>query len=156
MVLSAPFFLCKPHLTPGVSGVFGLIQLGLMKNFEKLGFSLFCRYGQREANLEEFDAEVGGWLPLLHEISLPPLTGEDLAEVVRRTSAAAGSLDGWRWKEMKVFPVPWFDGRAHILKVEEVDVWSEGLLDAFAAMIPKFDGDATPLVQRPLSVLRTV
>ena len=29
----------------------------------------------------------------------------------------------------------------------------EGLLDAYIAMIPKFDGDAAPLGQRPLSVL---
>ena len=48
--------------------------------------------------------EVGGWLLLLlHEISLPPLTGEDLAEVIRRKSATAGSLDDWGWKDMKVF-----------------------------------------------------
>ena len=28
-----------------------------------------------------------------------------------------------------------------------------GLLDAYIALIPKTDGDATPLGQRPLSVL---
>ena len=32
-------------------------------------------------------------------------------------------------------------------------VWPDGLLDAYIAMIPKTDGDATPLGQRPLSVL---
>ena len=31
-----------------------------------------------------------------------------------------------------------------------------GLLDAYIAMIPKTDGDATPLGQRPLSVLPVV
>ena len=34
-------------------------------------------------------------------------------------------------------------------------IWPEGLLDAYIAMIPKVDGDATPLEQRPLSVLST-
>ena len=29
--------------------------------------------------------------------------------------------------------------------------WPDGLLDAYIAMIPKTDGDATPLGQRPLS-----
>ena len=98
MVLPAPFFQCKPHLTPGGSGVLAH-PARIDEEFRKAWLSLLCRSGHREANLEEFDAEVGGWLPLLHEISLPPLTGEDLAEVVRRISATAGSLDGWGWKD---------------------------------------------------------
>ena len=75
----------------------------------------FCRAGQREASLEEFAVEVDGWLLLLPEISLPALTCEMLAEVVRRESAPAGSLDGWRWREMKALPVAWFDGLARIV-----------------------------------------
>ena len=44
-------------------------------------------------------------------------------------------------------------GRASVLsKVEEIGVWPDGLLDAFFAVIPKTDGAATPLGQRPLSV----
>ena len=38
-------------------------------------------------------------------------------------------------------------------KVEDTGVWPEGLLDAYIALIPKTDGDASPLGQRPLSVL---
>ena len=42
-------------------------------------------------------------------------------------------------------PVSWFDGLARILsKVKVTGVWPEGLLDAYIAMIPKTDGDATP------------
>ena len=41
-------------------------------------------------------------------------------------------------------------------KVEENGVWLDGLLDAYIAMIPKTDGDATPLGRRPLSVLPIV
>ena len=63
----------------------------------------------------EFNLEVDGWLPLLDEVSLPPLTGEVLADVVRRKSAAAGSLDGWEWRDVKVLPVPCFDELARIL-----------------------------------------
>ena len=88
---------------------------------------------------------------------LPGLTGQMLADVVRRKGATAGSLDGWAWRELKVLPVAWFDGLARILaKVEEAGVWPEGLLDAHIAMIPKADGDATPLGQRPLGVLPVV
>ena len=48
---------------------------------------------------------------------------------------------------------PWFEGLARILRpVEESGVWPEGLLAACIAMIPKSDGDATPLGQRPLCV----
>ena len=88
---------------------------------------------------------------------MPALTGDMLFEVVRRKSATAGSLDGWGWRELKVLPVAWFDGLARILaKVEEFGIWPDGLLDAYIAMIPKVDGDATPLGQRPLSVLPVV
>ena len=41
-------------------------------------------------------------------------------------------------------------------KVEDLGVWPDGLLDAYIAMIPKTGGDATPLGQRPLSVLPIV
>ena len=58
---------------------------------------------------------------------------------------------------MKVLPVSWFDELARILtKVEDLGVWPDGLLDAYITMIPKTDGDATPLGQRPLSVLPVV
>ena len=91
------------------------------------------------------------------EVSLPRLTGRVLADVVQRKGATPGSLDGWGWKELKVFPVSWYDGLARILTaVEDTGVSPDGLLDACTAMIPKTDGDATPLGQRPLSVLPIV
>ena len=43
------------------------------------------------------------------------LTGEMLADVVRRKGATAGSLDGWGWRELKALPVAWYDGLARIL-----------------------------------------
>ena len=83
---------------------------------------------------------------------LAGLTGDMLFDVVKRKSATAGSLDGWGWRELKVLPVAWFHGLARILsRVEELGVWPDGLLDAYIAMIPKVDGDATRLGQRPLS-----
>ena len=58
---------------------------------------------------------------------------------------------------MKALPVSWFDELARILiKVEDLGIWPDGLLDAYIAMIPKTDGDATPLGQRPLCVLPVV
>ena len=45
-------------------------------------------------------------------------------------------------------PVSWYDELARILtKVEDIGVWPDGLLDAHIAMIPKTDGDTTPLGQ---------
>ena len=40
--------------------------------------------------------------------------------------------------------------------VESTGVWTQGLLDAYIATIPKADGDSTPQGQRPLSVLPVV
>ena len=53
--------------------------------------------------------------------------------------------------------MPWFSGLAILLElVESTGIWPQGLLDAYIAMIPKADGDSTPLGQRPLSVLPVV
>ena len=89
------------------------------EEFRKAWLPYFCRSGQREASLEESNEEVVGWLPLLPEVDMPHLTGDDLFEVVQCKTATAGSLDGWGWRELKSLPVPWFDGLAPILaKVE--------------------------------------
>ena len=69
--------------------------------------------------------------------------------MVRRKKVTAGGLDGWGWREFKVLPVSWFDGLARILSCfEDFGIWPDGLLDAYIAMIPKSDGDATPLGQK--------
>ena len=156
LVLPAPFLQCVPHLTLGGSGVLA-DPARIDEEFRKAWLPYFCRSGQRDTSLEEFDHEVGGWLPLLPEVDLPWLTGQVLADVVQRKGAIAGSPDGWGWRELKVLPVSWYDELARILtKVEGLGVWPDGLLDAYIARIPKTDGDATPLGQRPLSVLPIV
>ena len=51
----------------------------------------------------------------------------------------------------------WYVGLAWILRlVEDTGVWPDGLLDAYVTMIPKSDGDSTPLGQRPLCVLPVI
>ena len=156
LVAPAPFLQCKPDLTPGGSGVLA-DPARIDEEFRKACLPYCCRSGQRDTSLEEFDREVDGWLPLLPEVDLPRLTGQMLADVVTRKGATAGSLDGWGWRELMVLPVSWFDQLARILTlVEDNGVWPDGLLDAYITMIPKTDGDATPLGQRPLSVLPVV
>ena len=96
-------------------------------------------------------------MPVFPEVSFPRLSGGLLADVVHRKGVTAGGLDCWGWREFKVLPVSWFDGLARILPgVEDSGIWPEGLLDAYIAMTPKVDGNATPLGQRPLSVLPVV
>ena len=152
----SPFLQCDRALTFGGSGVLA-DPVGTDQEFRKAWLPYFCRSGQRETSLDEFNSESDGWLPRLGEFSLPALTRDVLFEVVKRKSANAGSLDGWGWRELKVLPVAWFDGLARILsKVEDFGVWFDGLFDAFIATIPKVDGDATPLGQRLLSVLPVV
>ena len=90
LVPPAPFLHCKPHLTPGGSGELA-DPAGIDEEFRKAWLPYFCRSGQREASLEEFDDEVEEWLPLLPEVSLPCLTCQMLAGVVQHKSATAGS-----------------------------------------------------------------
>ena len=83
MVLPAPFLQWKPHLTPdGSGGLAGPARID--KEFRNAWLPYFCRSGQRDTGIEEFDDEVEGWLPLLPEVSLPRLTGQMLADVVKR------------------------------------------------------------------------
>ena len=87
---------------------------------------------------------------------MPRLTGQMLADVVLSKGATASRLHGRRWRELKVVPVAWSDELARILTVvEDTGVWPVGFLDAYIS-IPKTDGAATPLGQRPLSVLSVV
>ena len=156
LVPPSPFLQCSRALTPGGSGVLA-DPARIDEEFRKAWLPYFCRSGQRETSLDEFNDECVGWLPRLDEFFLPTLTGDMLFQVVKRKSSTAGSLDGWGWRELKVLPVAWFDGLAKILtRVEEIGVWPDGLLDAYITMIPKVDGDATPLGQRPLTVLPVV
>ena len=83
LVHPPPFLQCKPHLTPGGSGV-PADPARIGEEFRKAWLPHFCRSGQREASLEGFALEVDGWLPVLPVVSLPELTGEMLEEVVRR------------------------------------------------------------------------
>ena len=117
-----PFILCEPHLTPEGSG-FLADPARIDEEFRKAWLPYFCRSGQREASLDEFAQEVEGWLPVLPVVPLPELTGEMLADVVRRKGATAGSQDGWGWRELKLLLVPWFDALTRILSdVEETGV----------------------------------
>ena len=152
MVPPAPFLPCKPRLTPGGSGALA-DPARIDKEFRKAWLPPFAALGKGKPALRRL--RVGClFLPVF---SLPQLTGQMLADVVRRKGATDGSFDGWGWRELKVLPVAWFDSLASILpKVEEIGVWPDGLLDAFFVMIPKTDGDATPLGQRPLGVLPVV
>ena len=85
------------------------------------------------------------------------MVGSDLYCVVQHKRVSAGGLDGWGWRDLKAFPEAWFDWLAVVLSRVELDgVWPDGLLDAYVTMIPKSDGDSTPLGQRPLCVLPVV
>ena len=156
LVPLAPFLQCEPHLTPDGSGILSDPNQ-IDAEFRKAWLPYFCRSGQRETSLDDFGFEVDGWLPLLPAVHLPRLTGQMFADVVHRKGVTVGRLDGWGWREFKVLPLSWYDELARILtKVEDLGVWLDGLLDAYITMIPKTDGDATPLGQRPLRVLPVV
>ena len=151
LVLPAPFLQCQAHLLVFLG--FWRILPELMRNSEKPGFPTFVALGKGVPALRNSLMRLKVGCLLFPEVSLPDLTGEMLADVVRREGVTADVLDGWGWRELEVLLVVWYDGLARILaKVEEIGVWPDGLLDACIAMIPKVDGDATPLGQQPLSV----
>ena len=128
-----------------------------MLSFPEAWIPCFCRSGHPDVTAGQFLDFIGQYLPQENYLDLPRITGRDLQEVARAKKATAGGLDGWAWNEIKALPLPWFSGLAILLEhVESTGTWPQGLLDAYIAMIPKADGDSTPLGQRPLSVLPVV
>ena len=125
--------------------------------FRKAWMPYFCRSSHPEVSAEQFLGFIGHFSPQENFLNLPRITGRDLQEVGRAKKATAGGLDGWAWNEIKALSLPWFSGLAILLElVESTGTWPQGLLDAYIAMIPKADGDSTPLVNGPLSVLPVV
>ena len=123
----------------------------------KAWMPLFCWSGHPAVTVDQFLDFVGHLLPQERQFDLPRSTGRDLKEVARAKKSTAGGLDGRAWNEVKALPLPWFSGLAVLSElVESSGVWPQGLLDAYIAMIPKADGDSTPLGRRPLSVLPVV
>ena len=57
---------------------FLLILPGLMRNSQKAWLPYFCRSGQRETGLDEFNFEVEGWLPFLRRLLCRGLLGRCL------------------------------------------------------------------------------
>ena len=109
------------------------------------------------------DREVVGWLPVLPVVDLPRLTCQMLCRgvlgrrLLRLFIVRALLLVVWMAEIGGSSRLCRFVGLARILsKVEDTGVWPEGLLDAYIAMIPETDGDATPLGQRRLGVLAVV
>ena len=85
------------------------------------------------------------------------LLGPDLYYVVQHKRASARFWTVGSGEISRLFPEAWFDWLAVVLSGVELDgVWPDGLLDASVTMIPKSDGDATLLGQRPLCVLPVV
>ena len=79
----------SPILRLVVLGCF-LIHAKIDEEFRKAWLPYFCRSGQRDTRLEEFDREVEGWLLTLPVVLLPRLTGQMLADVVQRKECHCG------------------------------------------------------------------
>ena len=128
--LNLTWWLRDPGLTIDGSGVISDPDR-IDEQFRKAWLTFFCRAGRGAVDLSAFDREVGGWLPRLGEIDLPPLLWSDLYCVVQYLQALACGLDGLEWRYLKVFPESWFDWLAVVLSRVEVDgIWPEGPLDA--------------------------
>ena len=67
-----PFLQCKASITPGGSGV--LADLARIdQEFRQAWLPFFCWSGRGEPSKKEFSDEVGGWLPILDEVSVSVL-----------------------------------------------------------------------------------
>ena len=152
----APYLVCKPQDSPNGSGI--LVQPALIDaHFRKAWMPYFRREGHPVVTVQAFLDFVGDHLPQEPFLELPILTGEELYEAAMAKKPTAAGLDGWAWNEIQALSLSWFVGLALVLRqIETVGQWPQGLFDAYIAMIPKAEGDSTPIGQRPLSVLPVV
>ena len=152
----APYLVCKPLDSPNGSGL--LVQPALIDaHFRKAWMPYFRREGHPVVTVQAFLDFVGDHLAQEPFLDLPILTGEDLYEAAMAKKSTAGGLDGWAWNEIKALSLSWFVVLALVLRqIETTGQWPQGLRDAYIAMIPKAEGDSTPLGQRPLCVLPVV
>ena len=154
LVPPSPFLSCDPDIAHGGSGV---LAAPVMSSSGRPGF--LSSGGQTEVSLTPLFSmqKLGvGCKLFLRWISLLWL-GKTFFDAVQKKKPTAGSLDGWGWRELKGLPLAWFDCLAVILsRIELEGIWPEEPLDAYIAMIPKVDGDSSPLGQRPLCVLPVV
>ena len=98
------FLSCDPSLTDDGSGV--LSDPVLVDNSSpRHGFPSSAGRTEGLWTFLFFHAEVGGWLPTLTEVDVPPLIGQDLHDVVQKKKTTAGSLDGWWWRDLEAFQV---------------------------------------------------
>ena len=119
----APFLCCDPRLTVDGTGVVSDPDR-IDEQFRVAWLPFFCRSGRGAVDHSVFDREVGGWLPRLGEVNLPPLLGSDLYCVVQHERASASGLDGWGWRDLQAFPEAWFDWLVVVLSGVELDgVW---------------------------------
>ena len=84
LVPPSPFLQCDPRDTVDGSGAIADPAL-IDAKFREAWMPYFSRSSRGSADLDDFSQEVaGGWLPVLDVFHLPPLTGDVLAEVVRK------------------------------------------------------------------------
>ena len=149
LVAPAPLLCCDPCLTVDGSGFF-LILIALMSSFVKLGSLSFVGLVVMPLILLLLIGRLAAgfltWERLIFLLFWGPIC--IMLFSISRLRIVVWTVGGWR--DLKAFPESWFDWLAVVLSGVELDgIWPEGLLDAHITMIPKADGDATPLGQRP-------
>ena len=90
-----------------------LILQGSMRNSVKLGFPTFAHLTDGKPAWRNLTRR---WRVRCRCFRMFDFlfTGADLAVVVLRKTATAGSFDGWCWRETKALPEPWFDELARM------------------------------------------
>ena len=77
-----------------------------MSSLERLGFSSSVGHAEELLTLLLFNAEVGGRLPTLEEVDMPPLVGQDLLMLFRKRSLLPVALVGGVGGSLRAFLLP--------------------------------------------------
>jgi hypothetical protein len=125
---------------------------------EAWGF-VFRMYADKpEPEWEPFLARFGAHLPPRRRMGETELTREQLFATLRRMKRkSAAGMDAWSVDELRALPMAYWDRPAALLRVvETTGRWPAALARGLLSLIPKGQGVADPLKQRPVSVMSIV
>ena len=155
-VPAAPYLVCKPKTLPMGLGYWSN-QLFLMPTFGRHGCLIFVEMGTLLSPLRPFLILLGIIFHRRPFWIFPFLLVRSFLKLPWPRNPLLGVLIAGLGMRLKLFSLSWFFGLASVLRqIEAAGRWPQGLLDAYIAMIPKAEGDSTPLGQRPLCVFLVV
>lgn len=120
---------------------------------------IFDRFShESNPSLDELVSRYSQYFAQPREMHLRPFTVSGLQAVLTKMKPdSAVGPDAWSVSDLKNLPVPLLQLLIPLFqKIEETGLWPQPLLHGYCSLIPKTEGNMSPLGQRPLGVMSCI